>query len=458
MVYVSSCSKNFLDVNDNSFLNKQSYVKDLQSMQEYLNGVYVMIGEGYSFSYSIAYPELTADNLKITSPTSQLKLHYNWSQLPDASTIGFATAMNGSWQSFYQIIRSSNFIIENVDKYSKENSTRTNSIKGQALAIRALIHFRLANIFAQPYSFSKDASHLNVPYITVSDITKSYTRQTTTEVYKNIITDLKESIPLLPSTFTDCRSLNSSAAKALLAIVYLYMEDYSNAKQNALEITDKVSLMTISGGYPENLFKNIAPSQTEILFQTTPTSNNLIGYSLRDRYSYVASNDIGAILKEHPSDVRSQWVKDTLAGDLKVVKFPTGVAGGLVYHPSSDYYTPIIRASEIYLVAAEASAKTGNENIARTYLNAIRKRADPLTNEITPTGQALLDSIYKEKRKELCFEGSRLFDLRRLKMEVRRIDVFPGTQTNLPYPSEKAIAPIPGQDVKLMGLIQNPGY
>ncbi|WP_315816497.1 RagB/SusD family nutrient uptake outer membrane protein [Paraflavitalea speifideaquila] len=84
------------------------------------------------------------------------------------------------------------------------------------------------------------------------------------------------------------------------------------------------------------------------------------------------------------------------------------MANGLGYHPSIDYYPPIIRSSEMYLTAAEASAKINDDNTAKFYLNAIRKRADPTIADITATGNALIDSIYKERRKELCFEGFRM--------------------------------------------------
>jgi hypothetical protein len=70
----------------------------------------------------------------------------------------------------------------------------------------------------------------------------------------------------------------------------------------------------------------------------------------------------------------------------------------------------------------------------------------------------LLDLIYKERRKELAFESLRMYDLQRWKKGVNRIDVMAGSPANLPYPSNKAIAPIPLSDVKLAGLTQNQDY
>ncbi len=78
---------------------------------------------------------------------------------------------------------------------------------------------------------------------------------------------------------------------------------------------------------------------------------------------------------------------------------------------------------------------------------------------LNATGEALRDSLYKERRKELAFEGGRMFDLQRWHLPVQRTDVASGTTaTNLPFPSNKAIAPIPIQDVKIEGIKQNIDY
>lgn len=458
-VVTESCKKSFLDVKDNSNLNRQSYVKDLNSMQDYLNGIYVQLTTAYDIYYSTAYPELVADNLKPTSTTRLLATQYNWSQQVDATSATNTSSMNQVWVENFRIIRACNFVIEEVGKYRDENPDKADDIKGKAYAIRALVNFKLVNMYAQSYNFTADASHPGIPYVTSSDITRAYSRQNVEQVYENLIADLNTAISLMPATISDCRAMNGPAAKALLARVYLFKEDYTNAKNVAVELTSQFPLMTISGGYPNGLFKNLPAAQTEILFQSTPVSiGGYLGYMCKKTYWYSATKDLTNILRENPADVRSAWVKDTLATQYKVYKFPSSVAGALFPVAEGDYYSPLIRSSEVFLTAAEACAKTSDETNARLYLDAIRKRANPSIANVTATGSALLDSIYKERRKELCFEGIRMFDIQRLKQAVQRTDVLPGYQTLLSYPNDKAISPIPGQDVNLMGLEQNHGY
>ena len=71
-----SCKKKFLEVKDESNINRQSYVKDLRTMEDFMNGVYIMLSTNYESLYAAAYPELVADNLKPISSTKPLILHY----------------------------------------------------------------------------------------------------------------------------------------------------------------------------------------------------------------------------------------------------------------------------------------------------------------------------------------------------------------------------------------------
>ncbi len=49
---------------DNGDLSRQSYVKDLNSMESFMNGIYVSLNRYFEHGISAAYPELAADNLK----------------------------------------------------------------------------------------------------------------------------------------------------------------------------------------------------------------------------------------------------------------------------------------------------------------------------------------------------------------------------------------------------------
>lgn len=470
-----SCKKEFLNI-DNTALYRQTYVKDLKTMDQFLNGIYINLGSNMEFAFGAVYPELIADNMKLKTLTDNTLIpHYGWAQKTDeldndyrvGVDVDVPTAVNPIWKTGYVIIRACSFVIEEIEKYKSEDPVKADNIKGQAYAIRALMHFKLVNTFAQAYSFTEGASHPGVPYITPSDITQPFTRQSVSEVYGHMIEDFQKAIELIQPSANDTRLLSRAAAKALLARIYLYKEDYTQAKSLALELASQFPLMATTAGYPNDLFKYKAPSQTEIIFQLTPqnasitTRTQFAGWFLQgSSQRFLATSDIATLLVEDPNDVRKAWVTNS-SGNWTISKFPLSAAPEIkpaIAKAEGAYYSPVIRSSEMFLTVAEAAAKTGDENTARTYLDAIRKRANPSKASIVATGGALIDSIYKERRKELAFESLRMYDLQRWKKAVRRTDVLQGFPTELPYPSDKAIAPIPPQDVRLAGIPQNAGY
>ena len=83
-----------------------------------------------------------------------------------------------------------------------------------------------------------------------------------------------------------------------------------------------------------------------------------------------------------------------------------------------DYNVPIMRYSEVLLIAAEGLARTGHESNAEGgalyYLNQVRKRAG-LPDE-TATGDALIQSILTERLHEFPLEFKVWDDIRRTRL------------------------------------------
>jgi len=139
------------------------------------------------------------------------------------------------------------------------------------------------------------------------------------------------------------------------------------------------------------------------------------------------------------------------------------------------------RLAEVYLNYAEALFETGNEELARKYVNMIRERArggnpNVLPN-ITATGNQLREAIRHERKIELAFEESRWYDVRRWKIAektdngpengIKIIKKADGTKSYKieQIDTRKFIAPnhylfpIPNNEIrKSSKLEQNPGY
>ena len=110
-----------------------------------------------------------------------------------------------------------------------------------------------------------------------------------------------------------------------------------------------------------------------------------------------------------------------------------------------------IRYADVLLMAAEALNRGGiDESRARLYLNEVRLRAG--LSEVSSSGTALTDDIYKERRLELVGEGHRFFDLVRTNTASEYIEGFVN--------GKHEVFPIPSIEIDLTGnrWSQNPGY
>lgn len=451
-----ACKKDFLEVIDKSKLLREGYVVDLVTTEHYMNGVYIDIASKFAGVNNLPLPELVADNIKPTANlvTGISPTVYRWNVTKEFD-LG-----TGPWGENYQIIRSCNYVIEKSDEFKDQDIDKANNLKGQALTIRAWMHFVLVNMFAQSYNFTNDASHPGVPYIRSSDVEENIRRVSVAEVYNAIGDDLNKAMELLPANVTSRQFVNRFCTSALLARVNLFKENYLQAKNFSVQILNEVPLMTAN--YPTKLYTSV---ETEALFQLPPGNSQSADYNIsflgqyyanKTSLRFLATNDLVSLYRSYPADKRNAWVRDSSIGKV-VFKFPKAVTGTHAT-AESDYYQTLLRSTEMVLTAAEAYSKLNMDDSARYFVNQIRSRAGIPAITTSITGVALLDSIRLERRKEMAFDGIRMFDLQRWHLSVDRQDALASTFKLLQYPNEKAIFPIPTPDVDVAGVTQNPGY
>jgi starch-binding outer membrane protein, SusD/RagB family len=117
---------------------------------------------------------------------------------------------------------------------------------------------------------------------------------------------------------------------------------------------------------------------------------------------------------------------------------------------------PVIRIAEMHLIRAEANllGTTVDENAARAALNLVRARVGLVALDGATTGQALIDEYFAERRRELAFEGHRLFDFTR-----RGLDVLKPAGSVIEFEDFRVLANIPLVETQgNPNLEQNPGY
>ncbi|RYE65824.1 MAG: hypothetical protein EOO81_12225, partial [Oxalobacteraceae bacterium] len=129
------------------------------------------------------------------------------------------------WNRGYHHIYCANAVIEGVDASSALSPEDRQRFKGEALFVRALVHFYLGNIFG------------DIPYIPTTnyEVNQRAERQPITHVYEKVIEDLQQAIVLLPATYMSAERTrpNRYAAYALLSRACLYSGRWAEAADAA---------------------------------------------------------------------------------------------------------------------------------------------------------------------------------------------------------------------------------
>ncbi|MDR1723228.1 MAG: RagB/SusD family nutrient uptake outer membrane protein [Tannerella sp.] len=471
MIAVTSCGNDWLNLEPSTSVVSETSIKQLSDIEYTLNGIYSTMQSAYTYSGRlIYYGDVTGDDMQAVSSTKRTGSYYLFKYSKD-------DAPSTHWSYLYSIISNCNVILQNVDKMeiTTSQTASRDDLKGQALALRGLALFDLTRIFGYPYKKDNGAS-LGVPIITeLLEVTAKPGRNTVAECYTQVISDLSAACNLLSGSFNRGK-INKWAAMTLLSRVYLYKGDDAKALSAAEEaITGaeaaKYKLWT-NAEYPTAWATDPTSASGEVLFRivnltTDSPGNESMGYlSSYSGYSDLCiTSSFYALLNEDPDDVR-----------LKLLSF-NGKKYAYVYkyQPQSgetikDADIPLIRLSETYLNAAEAAVKTGDNNKAAKYLDAIVKRANPANTVVGKT--VTLDRVMTERRKEFVDEGHRMFDALRDGGQCHRYDVANSNISSTKhlsgtYPNDydwtyfKVVLPIPKAEMDANQTLQNqqnPGY
>ncbi len=479
LLFISqSCSNDFLDqVPSNQ--QSPSSIKTVGDAQLVVNGAYALMQEtDYYNAAMIGVNDVRSDDMQ-TAEYGRLADEYFYSYTADVDF------NDNIWSVPYTLIRQVNNIlnfIDDIETVGDDELTKKNDIKGQALAIRALAHFDLCRLFGMPYSYDNGAS-LGIPIVTkVINPDEELTRNSVAEVYAQVISDLQAAIPLL-STDKTFDKLNAWGAKTLLARVYLYMEDNTNAFATAVDIINNSPYHLVGRNEYVDSWSEESTDESIFSIINTTTSNggleSIPNLSDPDGYGqFIATRDLIDLIQSDPDDIRNGMLyRDATSTDDvttwgRVLKYPGigntkdlivdhYVNGSPLKNPAYVSNIPVFRLSEVYLIAAEAAVKSNDKANAATYLNAIVERANPAAT--VAEANVTLDRVLTERRKELMGEGHRFFDLIRNKKNIIRSNsdrIFdPVIPLHIPYDNYKVVFPIPRAELDAnQNITQNPGY
>jgi len=455
-----SCKK-FLDVKPKSQIKEEVLFEKEQGFLDALSGIYTLMARRdlYGDQLTMSFLDVLAQRYKATTKTSPYYDAVNYNYESDASKLKVKTTIRGIWLSAYSGIANANNILGHIEaKKSVFRDNNYNLVKGEALALRAFLHFDLLRMFGPVMAVN--ASAPAIPYRTVLERT-SQPLLPANEVMKQIIADLTaaeellKSDPLISGTVSDHYEFNREnrkyrmnylAVQAALARVYQYNNQPQEAYAYAKKVigSGKFTFVTsedvsVAGACRDRLFRNEQlfalqinnmKSYTDAYFMTVPTT-----------YENDALNNddavINTLFENSSTDYRRQYLWQSTSGKLLHVKYQQfdSNPGNCVWPKN---IVPVIRVSEMYYIAAESSPDL---NEAVDLINEVRSHRgiDPLTGMATKA--ALQQEITKEYQKEFFSEGQLFYYYKR-----NRFTTIPGSTVTadqkvyvLPVPEDEGI-------------------
>ena len=435
MASLTACN-DFLTVEQKGKTTIPSFLSDPRGLNAGLVGAYNKFYDYYDNQF-LKYPEVAGNmsSMNLSSGSDMLE-QYNFT--PNATS---ATTSYYIWYRIGVALANTNDIIQYAPEVAKSYPTQAdscNQILGQALLLRALCHFDLCRVYAQPYNYTNDASHLGIPVLTKTPgPDDNPSRNTVKKVYEQILADLTKASSLLTDNIAkDVHYASLQAVNALFARVYLYMGDWTNSLKYAKLAIGSQQLAQGSDYY--NMYMNLN-TRGEAIFRLS--GDKMVGKQMTFYTSECQPADTLISLFDS-SDVRLPLIQQN--GIKQCIKYTATIIPDNQPKREDPF---IFRLSEMYLTAAEAAWESESYNEARSYIEAIVNRAigpdKAPTVLATYTDKDLINLIRTERVKELCFEGHNFFDITRWKQDLVREQSTNSTVRRIAYPSNLFVLPIP---------------
>lgn len=460
------CSCNdWLDVDPKSQIKEDKHFSREGGFQDQLNGVYTkMTTQGmYGLNMGIGFTEVLSHTYDV-NPSGQWRYVNDF----DYTNSGVETTIASIWSNTYNCIANCNILIRNLETADPEMFTGYNYhlFRGQALGLRAFLHFDMMRLFACAPVMNSSAN--GVPYVTEYS-TDIVGQKSVSETMQLIINDLLTAHDELAYDTLDTHdyygeqiitmkplNFNFFACCATLAKAYLWIGDTENALKYANEVIDWHD-RRYSPGFNWIHYTSMQQTNRNELDCTFSTEHlfrlSIIDWEDIANYYFKAVGGTSVIT---PSDATVEDIFEVSSGmgtDYRYTKCfeQDGESRYLAkfwYNTGSSFNNlyPLLRMSEVYYIAAECLKNT-NKARAISLLNTVRENRNlylvPLSEDLT--ADQIQNEIYKEYRKEFIGEHGELF------FYYKRLNISEIKGTATRGSKNVYVLPIPSNDQEFGG-------
>lgn len=317
------------------------------------------------------------------------------------------------WQEQFHIIANANNLLKWLDLNGEAvipDSITRNMIKGEALAIRAYLHFDLLRGWG-PMNYSKDLEAQEMrcmPYRIVTDNSKQ-PLLTARNIVENILKDLEKAKELLSyEKDLDLSSYKSGdrhfrfnyhAVNATLARVHNYAGNKEEAKKRALDVIENSGRMLLDDNTNDPILSQEVICGLSIYEMEQEMTDHFSDGEKIQTKNYIDITTRNLLFETSGLESEDMRAKSSAF----IINNGLQVAITLKYIDNDNEIIPLIRLPEMYYIACEASE--GED--AAFYINSVRnKRGISRSKNVTcNTEEERIEALNREYRKEFYAEG-----------------------------------------------------
>ncbi len=455
ITFAFSACNDWFDVSPKSEVKADDLYSSESGFRDVLTGVYALMTTEnlYGRQLTFGYVDVLAqyyDKISLQSHEYIKTINFQYDEPTDENAISLM------WSTQYKAIVNLNTLLEYIDTRKEvfESETIYRLYKGEALALRAFLHFDLLRLFGPSVAMGENLAA--IPYMeTYTNIAQP--RLSVREVLDKITTDLNNARELmkevdsygpeyenLKDSYAEDKRLanrkfhlNYYAATALLARVELYAQHPDEALAAAKEI------IGTAGSDPVQPFQLASAASSsdrlfdsEILFSLEMSNlEDIIDPYFGEAASSTGLTTSTTMLAFSTSKKDNLFAQESSTDDdyrLKTWFASTSSTTASMSNKLTDSeQMPLIRISELYYIAAECAG--GSEGLA--YLNQIRAHRG--LSAYTDASN-LEENIYKEYRKEFMNEGQMFYYYKR--KNLSSMGVY---STKTVVPEDVYVLPLP---------------
>ena len=420
---IIGCKKEYFNRTPLSTVAVGNFYQNADQITAATNSLYSVAWFGWNTHVGWCVSDLSGGNAR--SYSSDIE-NFNYFTVANTDRV-----LDAAWNSLYTEVAQANVLINSLPTSVPSSVSKdvVNNAIGEARLWRALAYFHLVRIYG-PVPIVENSTPLITNY--------QVARNPVADVYKFIVNDLlfaeaNCTKKIRTSTYSANIHVSSGSASALLAKVYLYMQDYQNAKAEAEKVINsgefKLYGVDLPGKQFSDLFLTANNNNEESIialqwaggaavngntygygnsFQASAAVNGQITgtgdgygelsptYDLQDIYDpadlrrkptlmlagdHYAELDQAAGGYTFPAELQ---VQGTYSAVKKYVVGTPADNGGVGAQQSSANNTYMLRYADMFLIDAEAimaGATSSSDPAALKAINTIRQRAGlaPLT-------------------------------------------------------------------------------